>query len=339
MATMRDVAQRANVSIATVSFVVNGTKSVAPDTHARVVGAMKELGFRRNVVARALASRRTRIIALVFPALDHRLNSTALSFIRSAANAASAHGYNLVLWPISNDADHITNLVAGGLAEGVLLMEVHLDDERVDRLTQSGIPFVLIGRTRHPEGLTFVDVDFEQTVTDGIDYLTTLGHSNIALIIKRIDGPRMAGYGPVVRTENSYRECLLERNADPIIVTCEESPAGGRVAAAELLARAPQTTAILIMNDDAAFGVVNGLASTGLCIPSDVSILSIATSSEMGAISDPTLSTMNAPGEELGRLGAEALIDQLEGGQVGPTHTMLACSLQIGDSTAAARAT
>ena len=73
MATMRDVAERAGVSIATVSFVVNNTKPVTAATRRADRGAMAELGFRRNVVARALASRRTRIIALAYPALEHRL--------------------------------------------------------------------------------------------------------------------------------------------------------------------------------------------------------------------------------------------------------------------------
>ena len=74
---MRDVADRAGVSIATVSFVVNNTKRVTPDTRARIEKAMQDLGFRRNLVARALASRRTRIIALVLAALDHGIWAAA----------------------------------------------------------------------------------------------------------------------------------------------------------------------------------------------------------------------------------------------------------------------
>ena len=77
-ATMQDVADRAGVSIATVSFVVNNTKRVTPETRARVEQAMQDLGFRRNLVARALASRRTRIIALVLAALDHGIRRRQL---------------------------------------------------------------------------------------------------------------------------------------------------------------------------------------------------------------------------------------------------------------------
>jgi DNA-binding LacI/PurR family transcriptional regulator len=337
MATMRDVAVRAGVSIATVSFVVNGTKRVAPETKARIEAAMAELGFRRNVVARGLASGRTRIIALLFPALDHRLGGTALSFVTSAANAAKRRDYNLVLWPVSNDADQITDLIAGGLVDGVLLMEVQLDDARVDRVVESGIPFALIGRTRDPAGLPYVDIDFARTIETGLDYLTGLGHDKIVLVDETLDGSNMAGYGPVVRSEEAFTAGMVARGLDPLIVSCAESPEGGREAAATLLSTVPDTTAVMVMNDDAAFGLVSGLSRAGFSIPSDISILSLATTAEMGAMSDPVLSTMNAPGVELGRLGVEALIDQLEGLSVALPQVLIPCELQIRASTAPAR--
>jgi DNA-binding LacI/PurR family transcriptional regulator len=337
VATMKDVAERANVSIATVSFVVNKTKRVSPDTKARIVAAMEELGYRRNVVARALASRRTRIIALLFPALDHRLGSTALSFVTSAAGAAGERGYSLVLWPVSNDADQMTELISGGLVDGVLLMEVQMDDARVDRLVESGVPFAMIGRTKDPSGIAFVDMDFERTVENGIEYLVDLGHQRIALILESLEGSAMAGYGPPVRTELKYRESMLSRGLDPVVVTCEESPLGGRGAAAELLAVDPDVTAIIVMNEEAAFGIVSGLGRAGRAVPDDISILSMATSPEMGAFSEPVLTTMNAPGVELGRLGVEALIDQLEGTATELLQVLLGCPIQEGDSTAPAR--
>ncbi len=100
MATMQQVADRAGVSIATVSFVVNGTKYVTPATTAKVTAAMRELKFRGNVVARALASRRTRIIALLFPTTGNRFSPTTSEFFMSAAERASERGYHLVLWPV-----------------------------------------------------------------------------------------------------------------------------------------------------------------------------------------------------------------------------------------------
>ena len=337
MATMKDVAERAGVSIAAVSFVVNSSKRVAPATKERIEIAMRELGFRRNVVARGLASGRTRIIALLFPALDHRLGGTALQFVTGGAAAASARGYNLVMWPIGNDGEEIEELIAGGLADGVVLMEIQLDDARVDKLIESGIPFTLIGRTRDTAGLSHVDMDFERTVNYGIDYLMELGHRNISLVVEDLSLTTMAGYGPVVRTEQAYRERMEREQLRQVVINCQESPLGGRAAAAEVVAVAPETTALLVMNEDAAFGMVSGLRQAGLNVPRDMSLLSIATTPEMGAMSDPVLTTMNAPASELGKLGVNGLIDQLEHLATEPLAVLLPCELQLGESTAAPR--
>jgi DNA-binding LacI/PurR family transcriptional regulator len=336
MATMSDVAARAGVSIATVSFVVNGSKPVSPATRARIVEAMDELGYRRNAVARALASRRTRIIALLYPALDHRLGSTALSFVTSAASAANDRGYSLVLWPVSNDADQMSELISGGLVDGVILMEVQMHDARVDRLVESGVPFALIGRTQNPDGIAYVDVDFEATAREGVDYLAGLGHERIALVIEKLDGSVMAGYGPPVRTEETYRASMVERGLIPTVITSDQNPIGGRQAATELLEKLPDVTAVMIMNEDAAFGLISGLAHSGLSVPRDVSVLSLATSPEMAAMSEPVLTSMNAPGIQLGRLGVEALIDQLEGTLESVPQIKIDCEFQAGESTARA---
>ena len=337
MATMRDVARLANVSIATVSFTVNNTKPVSPATRQRVEQAMEELRFRRNAVGRALASKRSRIIALLYPVMQHRFGGTALQFFTSAANTASARGYSLVLWPISNDADQVTELIDGGLVDGVLLMEVQMDDPRVDRLLESETPFALIGRTREPSGLPYVDIDFENTVIHAIDHLVALGHRDIVLLNGSVGSSALEQYGPVVRTENAYEAAMVERNLVPVTLSCDETPLAGREAARDLLEQAPDTTAIISMNEHAAFGVISGLTQRGVRVPRDMSIISIVSSPDMTAMSDPQLTGMMAPGTELGRMGVEALIDQLEGRTNQHPQALVMCTFEEGKSTAEAR--
>lgn len=337
MATMRDVAEAANVSIATVSFVVNGTKPVSPATRARIETAMLDLGFRQNVLARALASRSTRIIALVFPALEHKLGSTALSVVTSAAVAANARGYNLVLWPVSNDGAQLNDYVASGLVDGVLLMEVQVEDARVQRLQTLDVPFGLIGRTSDPAGLAYVDMDFDQTVEDGVDYLMGLGHRHFALVIGELENNTLTGYGPIVRTEAAFRRRMAAEGLEEVVVSSAQGPAPGKAAALTLMAEHPDTTAIIVLNEDAAFGVLTGVQAAGYSVPADVSILSIATSPDAIGISDPELSTMVAPGAELGRLSTNALIDQLEGKNGTLTQQLIVCALQPAESTGPAR--
>jgi DNA-binding LacI/PurR family transcriptional regulator len=333
MATMRDVAERAGVSIATVSFVVNETKNVAPETKQRVVAAMADLGFRRNALARALATRRTRNIALLFPALEHRLGRTALLMVTSAARSAADRGYNLMLWPISNDAANLHDYVGSGLVDGVLLMEVQVEDARVERLKQLEIPFGLIGRTADPSNFDYIDMDFDATVHVGIDYLRSLGHRRIALVTEEIDSPTLVGYGPIVRTEAAYRERMVAEHEAVIIEHTSQSPSSGREAARRLLAHHPDVTAIMVMNEEAAFGLLNGTRDAGFAVPGDVSVLSIATTAEMGGIAEPALSTLVAPGVEMGCGAVGALIDRLEGVRTELMHTLIPCRLEIAAST------
>jgi DNA-binding LacI/PurR family transcriptional regulator len=337
VATMRDVARLANVSIATVSFTINNSKPVAPATRARVEAAMQELGFRRNAVGRALASKRTHILALLYPALQHRFRGTVVDFFTSAATTASERGYNLVLWPAANDAE-LDELTSTGLVDGVLLMEVQVEDPRVARLQKSGTPFALIGRTAEPSALDFVDIDFEGTVTAAIDHLVGLGHTSVGLLDGGVGSGALRGYGPVVRTRAAFERVTAERGLTAFHATCDENPRAGREAAAHLLEQAPGMTALILMNEHAAPGLVTGFRAGGVSVPDDMSILSIASSKEMAAMNDPELTVMSAPSVELGRRGVELLIDQLTGAKEHDRHALVMCAFEPGGSTAPPRA-
>lgn len=333
MATMRDVAERAGVSIATVSFVLNGTKPVTAATRARIEQAMADLGFRRNVVARALASRRTHIIAMAYPALEHRFGGSAAEFFTGAADAARRRDYHLVLWPVGNDGAELTELVGQGLVDGVVLMEVQLEDRRVGVLRSTGTPYALIGRTADLDGVAHVDIDFEATIEQAAGYLYDLGHRRIALLSGRPDAdPSFFNYGPYVRTEAAYRRVMAGYGLPELVLEYLPTAAAGREAAAALSREHPATTAVLVVNEHAALGLVAGLNRLDRPVPRAVSVVSLLTAHEMGALADPELTIMRSPGPELGRLGIEALIRQLEGGDPLPPQ-LVPCTLQPAGTT------
>jgi len=336
MATMQQVADRAGVSIATVSFVVNGTKYVTPATTARVTAAMRELKFRGNVVARALASRRTRIIALLFPTTGNRFSPTTSQFFMSAAERASERGYHLVLWPVDPAGDDLDDLVSGGLVDGVILMEVRMDDPRVAVLTDLGVPFTLIGRTRDSSGLPYVDIDFETTIEDSLDHLEGLGHRRFGLVLEDLDGTPMAGYAPHLRVHDTFRRAMVDRGTTGTVVTAGPGSDGGRHAASDLLEADSDVSAVLVMKDDSAAGLLVGLHAAGRRVPEDVSVLSIASSEANADQHSPRLSTMVAPGAELGTRAADALIEQLDGTSGDLPHFLLPCTLRTAESTAPA---
>ncbi len=147
MATMQDVATLAHVSLSTVSYAINNTRPISAATRERIERAMVELDFRPNAIARSLASRRSRIIALTFPGIENGLGSTVMEFVTSAAEAARARGYHLVVWPYApSQAEEMREMSRDGLTDGVIIMEVRRDDPRVRVLDAAGIPLTMIGR-------------------------------------------------------------------------------------------------------------------------------------------------------------------------------------------------
>jgi DNA-binding LacI/PurR family transcriptional regulator len=336
MVNMRDVAHRAGVSIATVSFVLNGTKPVTAATRARVEQSMADLGYRRNMVARALASRRTHIIAMAYPALEHKFGMSTAEFFTSAAEAARKEDYHLVLWPVGNDGVELRELLGQGLVDGVVLMEVQLDDPRVGILRQTGMPFAMIGRTADLEGLSHVDIDFDTTVETAIEHLYELGHRELALVSGDLNDPRFHAYGPWVRTEDAYRRVVAEYGLRTVVLECSDTTRAGQQAADRLVREHPETTAILVLNEYAALGVVSGLNRMGRAVPDDFSVLPLLMVPETAALTNPELTMMRTPGPELGQLGTEALIRQLENADPLPPQ-LVPAKLYPGATTAPPR--
>jgi DNA-binding LacI/PurR family transcriptional regulator len=313
MATISDVARAAGVSVSTVSYAISGARPIRPETRERIQSAMRSLGFQPNAMARSLASRRSRVIALIYPQIGGGIGGTAGEFVQSVAERAREAGYQLVLWPFRTDqAREIRNLARQRMADGVLLMEVCLDDERIDVLEAAKVPYAMIGRTRDVTERASVDID----------------HS----------GEQMsAGYGPAVRAAAAYDELMSGHGFEPLSRTCDDSPVTGRAVTAELLAADPALTAIITMNELATFGVYAELASQNLSIPGDVSVLGIVTSPGVGTLSYPPLTTMHSPGAELGRLAVDCLLSQLEPARSPIPNQLIPCVLEPGMSIGPAR--
>jgi len=336
MATITDVARAAGVSVSTVSYAISGARPIRPETRERIHAAMHRLGFQPNAMARSLASRRSRVIALIYPQIGG-IGGTAGEFVQAVAERAREAGYQLVLWPFRADqAGEIRNLARQGMADGVLIMEVCLDDERIDVLEASEVPYAMIGRTRDVAERPSVDIDFASTMATAISHLVGLGHRHIAFV-NHSEDQITAGYGPAVRSAAAFDECMTAHGLAPLSRTCDDSPVMGRAVTADLLDTDPGLTAIVTMNELATFGVYAELASRGLSIPGDVSVLGVVTSPGVGTLSYPPLTTMHSPGAELGRLAVDCLLSQLDPARTPVPNQLIPCVLEPGMSIGPAR--
>ena len=144
-----EIARRSGVARSTVSYALSGKRPVSEPTRQRIQAVIDELGYRPNAVAQALKEGRTRTIGLVIPPASRRLTDMQLGFVASVVDAAARADLDVLLSPSGGEHDRsFERLVTGRRVDGVILMEIRLEDDRVTRLRQSGLPFVGIGRTK-----------------------------------------------------------------------------------------------------------------------------------------------------------------------------------------------
>jgi DNA-binding LacI/PurR family transcriptional regulator len=330
---MLDVAKRANVALSTVSYALNGTRPISDETRQRIFAAIEELGYRPHALARGLASKRSRIIALLFPAPERGLGITELEFVTSATDAARENGYNLVLWSSEmHDPNELRQFTQQGLVDGVIVMEVNMNDERINLLRELDFPFSMIGRCADTSGIGYVDIDFERTIQEAVNYLVGLGHNHIAFL-NQSQSAFDAGYGPVVRTETEFPKAIQTAGVVGISRFCRSAPQAGYEACKELLAEYPDLTALIAMNERAMPGVMQALADKNWRIPDDFSLLVIASSARMAEMMTPPLTTSDIPATELGRMGVELLIEQLEAEEREALQELIPCRLIVRGST------
>lgn len=333
MPTMQDVAKHAGVALSTVSYAINGTRPISEETRQRIFAAMKELDYRPNILARGLASKRSRIIALLLPAARRGLGLTELEFVMSATEVAREHGYHLVLWSTEiRDPQELQQLMQQGLVDGLIVMEIHEQDERVDLLREIQFPFTMIGRSADNEGINHVDIDFGQTMEVVVAHLSNLGHTHIAFI-NHAQEEYDAGYGPAVRAQHRFLQSIAAYGLHGLTRFCEADAAAGYTAVNDLLALDPSLTAIIVMNDCIIPGVLRAVTDRGWKIPDDFSIVATVSSARIAEMTNPTITTAEAPAKELGRLGTEMLIQYLEGEKKAFSEVLIPCELVIRESS------
>jgi DNA-binding LacI/PurR family transcriptional regulator len=338
---MADIARRANVSVSTVSYALSGKRPISGETRARVLAAMGDLDFRPNAAGRALASGRNRTIALLFPPLGNGVSEMDLEFFTAAAEAAARLGYGFVLSTAPGDDDEMLRLAGSGSVDGLILMQVSLHDRRVDLLRARGVPFALIGHRADNAGVAFVDLDFQAAVDLALDHLAELGHRHVAFV--NAPAPLLAaGYGPAVRSAAGFAAGVTRLGLVGHAFACDPSPEAGQRLMDDILALDPPATGIVAVNGEAIGGLIRGMADRGEQIPGDRSLVAV-TSDRAACQFSPALTTVHFPVAEMGQIGAELLIRQLEGGEVNDValaerQILLRGALRVRDSAGPAPA-
>ena len=331
MPTIADIAKRAGVSVSTVSYVLSGKRSISPETQARVRAAIEELGYHPHAPGRALASRRTRQIAVLYPTATNGLSEFQLEFFTAAAEAAAGRGYSFQLSTAPVTERALLDLVRSGAIDGLILMEVRLHDWRAELLRQEGFPFTLIGHCAENDGVDFVDLDFEGAAETAVDHLVQLGHRSVALVLGSRE-QQVTEYGPAVRSLTSFERAIARHDVAGTVLHDGPTYEAGYDLALSLAAQ-PDITAAVVVSPGGLAGLVAGTYDAGRRIPEDLSLVAMVPQ-KFARLFTPALTTIDFPAAHMGRLGTDMLIRRLEGGAEHATQILLRGELIAGRSAA-----
>ena len=332
MATRAEVAKLAGVSASTVSYALNGDRSIKDETRKRVLKAVAQLNYRPNFAAGALAGGKSKTLALLSPSGEFGIALIALEYINGASAAARDRGYHLVIWPSQeSEIAEIQTFAESGMISGVILMEIQFKDERVNYLKKAKVPFAMIGRTEKPGKDSYVDRDFIGATELGIDYLDSLGHKKIAFLTTD------RAVGVDTRFSSALVEAAKKKKMIAKKIQVVNEASSGRDAFIEFHKKYPDFTAVVSLNDIATLGFISGANEYGVKIPKDLSIVALDTPQNHIEMSWPPLTTVNLPAFEMGAKASNILIDQIEQKENKQNQALLAGELVIRGTTAKAR--
>ncbi|NYT42851.1 LacI family DNA-binding transcriptional regulator [Sphingomonas sp. R-74633] len=302
-ATIRDVARRAEVSVASVSRALNGLDNVRAETRDKVIKAASELGYVPHAGARSLSLARNHAIGVVLPDLHGEFFSEC---VRGMDREASRRGYLLLLSNMHDDGDQAAVALRAmrGRVDGLLVMAPHIDPETLERALPPALPSVMINSHREVPGRPSLRLDNRAGAEAMVAHLHANGYRHIV----HIAGPE--GNVDAQERAQGYRDACARLGLPPRIIAGDFNEETGESAAAEILASSTLTDAVFAANDMMAIGCLYGLRTGGKRVPEDIAVAGF---DDVPLARYLSLSTMRVNVAEMGARAVSRLIDMLEG--------------------------
>ncbi|MCJ0606409.1 catabolite control protein A [Enterococcus cecorum] len=300
--TFYDVAREADVSMATVSRVVNGNPNVKPATRKKVLEVIERLDYRPNAVARGLASKKTTTVGVIIPDVS---NMFFASLARGIDDIATMYKYNIIL--ANSDGDnlkevHVLNNLLAKQVDGIIFMGHHITDEIRGEFSRSKTPVVLAGSIDPDNQVGSVNIDYQAATKEAVQILVKNGHKDIAFVSGALIDPinghaRLGGYKQALEEAGiAYNEGLIF-----------EAPYSFRdgLRLVERL-RNSGATAAFISDDELAVGILDGLLDAGVKVPEEFEIIT-SNNSLLTDVVRPKLTTITQPLYDMGAVAMRLL--------------------------------
>ena len=329
--TSQDVADHAGVSRTTVSLVLNDVEGthISPETRQKVHEAAEHLVYVPDATAQALASRRARAIGLVMTRSPHHIASDTFlpQILAGLLHVVKQHKLRLLIESV--EAEHqdriYLELARAKHIDGMILLTPRIDDAGLRKLEEVDVPSVLMGKLVD-SNLYSVDVDNRLAAKKAVQYLLELGHMRIACIS---NAP--PSYSAAPDRVLGYQDALLEAGITPdedLVRYADFDPQSGFVCMGSLLAAGNGFTAVFVASDNVAMGAKSALREAGLRIPEDVSIIGFD-DIPWAQYSDPPLTTVRLPAQELASQACLMLVDLMQGLVPERSHQVLDTELVV----------
>lgn len=328
---IKDVARLANVSISTVSRVINNARNIHPETKKKVLDAIEKLNFKPNRLAQSLGSGSFRSIGVVAARSSNQGYIPLI--LQSISEIADEKNYEIIL---NNSVGEIKemekclSMIDSKVVQGLLLMSARINDNLVEKLYELNFPFVVLGKVVNEflsDKIYSVDTDNISDCMEAISYLISLRHKRIACIHAPLNyvvsKERLDGYIEAHKNAGIPVDYSLIENGGYTINEAYE-------AALKILKSGNPPTAIFATDDIKAIGAYKAILELGLKIPDDISLIG-HNNYDISQITTPPLTTIDVPILELGRVATQKLIDVIEG-ETPPVRTILETKFIIRDS-------
>lgn len=308
--TIKDVAREANVATSTVSRVLSNSNKISDETKQRVNNAIKKLNYTPNVVARGLANKKTRILAVILPkeAEDIFSNPFFIQAMKGISICAQEEDY-YIMYGFNQDNDNekewLKKFINSNLIDGLCLLKVKENDEIIDYLKKIDFPFVVIGRPDNIENMLWVDNDNVKAMYDLVNKLISYGHKKIGFIGAKpklnVSRDRLKGYKKALEYNN------IPINEDLIYEGNDFNKENGEIGTDNILKKL-KPTAIVTTDDLLAFGTIEVLNNREL---KDISIVGF-NNIQISEYQKPALASVDINAEKLGYYATRLIINKLE---------------------------
>lgn len=313
--TIYDVASEADVSLATVSRVLNYPEKVKPATRERVLEAIKKLGYRPNAIARGLASRRSTTVALIVPDVSR---ASVAEMINGVVDIARKYNYTVLLKVTNSETEieeEIWQEVFAAQVDGILYLNDELQESNIKQIMESPVPVVLCNVQEEKNLIPSVSIDYEKAFYEATKYFIDKGKKDILLVSTR------SAYFVNALRERGYKKAIEEANLEPKIIRTSGRLVVNYPFFHEYL-KDNKPEAAIVVRDSIAVSMINAACDLGIKVPDELEIMGFQ-NTKYSKMSRPTLTSIDNPIYDIGAVSMRLLTKLMNGEEIDSVNVIL----------------